>query len=70
MLLGVDVYNNIIEMYCIHGPSIRAGQYYRLLTGIFFLDGGVVFFFVKMVIFFDFGWFWILILLIYELMIN
>ena len=22
-------------MFCIHGPSIRAGQYYRLLTGIF-----------------------------------
>lgn len=25
----------VLDMYCIHGPSIRAGQYYRLLTGIF-----------------------------------
>lgn len=41
MLLGVDVYNNIIEMYCIHGPSIRAGQYYRLLTGTF-LHGSII----------------------------
>ena len=41
MLLGIDVYNNIIEMYCIHGPSIRAGQYYRLLTGIF-LHGSII----------------------------
>ena len=28
-------YNNIIAEYCVHGPSIRAGQYYRLITGIF-----------------------------------
>ena len=28
-------YNNIINMYCVHGPSIRAGDYYRLLTGMF-----------------------------------
>lgn len=28
-------YSNIIEQFCIHGPSIRAGQYYRLITGIF-----------------------------------
>ncbi len=28
-------YGNIIEQFCIHGPSIRAGQYYRLITGIF-----------------------------------
>ena len=41
MLLGIDVYNNIIEMYCIHGPSIRAGQYYRLLTGTF-LHGSII----------------------------
>lgn len=33
-------YNYTIEQYCIHGPSIRAGQYYRLLTGIF-LHGGI-----------------------------
>lgn len=25
----------ILDMYCVHGPSIRAGQYYRLLSGIF-----------------------------------
>ena len=28
-------YNGIITDFCIHGPSIRAGQYYRLITGIF-----------------------------------
>jgi len=33
LLLGQD--RSIISMYCVHGPSIRAGQYYRLLTGIF-----------------------------------
>ena len=27
--------NNAILSYSVHGPSIRAGQYYRLLTGIF-----------------------------------
>lgn len=26
---------NVINLFCVHGPSIRAGQYYRLLTGIF-----------------------------------
>ena len=26
---------SILEQFCIHGPSIRYGQYYRLLTGIF-----------------------------------
>ena len=41
MLLGSDVYQYIIDSYCIHGPSIRAGQYYRLLTGIF-LHGNIV----------------------------
>ena len=40
MLLGSDVYQYIIDSYCIHGPSIRAGQYYRLLTGIF-LHGNI-----------------------------
>lgn len=34
-------YNNVIEQYCVHGPSVRAGQYYRLLTGIF-LHGGIM----------------------------
>lgn len=28
-------YNNILNDFCVHGPSIRYGQYYRLLTGIF-----------------------------------
>lgn len=34
-LMGSDTYKYIIDTFCIHGPSIRAGQYYRLLTGIF-----------------------------------
>lgn len=34
-------YNSIIERFCIHGPSIRAGQYYRLITGIF-LHGSIM----------------------------
>ena len=34
-------YGDIIDLYCIHGPSIRAGQFYRLLTGIF-LHGGLL----------------------------
>ncbi len=34
-------YNDVIEAYCIHGPSVRAGQYYRLFTGIF-LHGGPI----------------------------
>ena len=34
-------YDNIINLYCVHGPSIRAGQYYRLLTGIF-LHGSIL----------------------------
>lgn len=33
-------YENIINNFCIHGPSIRAGQYYRLFTGIF-LHGNI-----------------------------
>jgi rhomboid protease GluP len=32
LFLGQSDY--IIEALCVHGPSIRAGQYYRLLTGI------------------------------------
>ena len=27
-------YQYVIDTLCVHGPSIRAGQYYRLLTGI------------------------------------
>ena len=33
--------NMFIETFCIHGPSIRSGQYYRLLTGIF-LHGSII----------------------------
>ena len=33
-------YNNLINGYCVWGPAIRDGQYYRLLTGIF-LHGGI-----------------------------
>lgn len=28
-------YNSVINLLCNHGPSIRAGQYYRLFTGMF-----------------------------------
>ena len=38
ILLGQ--YQNIINDYCVHGPSIRGGQYYRLITGMF-LHGNV-----------------------------
>lgn len=31
----------ILEAYCVHGPSIRAGQYYRIITGTL-LHGGLV----------------------------
>ena len=33
-------YDAIINDFCVHGPSIRAGQYYRLITGIF-LHGSI-----------------------------
>ena len=39
LLLGQ--YDYIIDTLCVHGPSIRAGQYYRLLTGIV-LHGGFI----------------------------
>ena len=39
MLFGQ--YNSTIERFCVHGPSIRAGQYYRLITGIF-LHGSIM----------------------------
>ena len=34
-------YNNLISMFCVHGPSIRAGQIYRLFTGMF-LHGSIL----------------------------
>ena len=34
-------HNNVLVSYCVHGPSIRAGDYYRLITGIF-LHGGIL----------------------------
>lgn len=40
-LFGVDAYQSILEQFCIHGPSIRAGQYYRLFTGTI-LHGGIL----------------------------
>lgn len=33
-------YNTLINMFCIYGPSIRAGEFYRLITGIF-LHGSI-----------------------------
>ena len=33
--------NMFIEMFCTHGPSVRAGQYYRLFTGIL-LHGSLI----------------------------
>ena len=33
-------YDTLISMFCVHRPSIRAGQYYRLITGIF-LHGNI-----------------------------
>ena len=33
-------YEEVVSNYSIHGPSIRAGQYYRLLTGMF-LHGNI-----------------------------
>lgn len=39
--LLVGEYNEIINRFCIHGPSIRAGEYYRLITGIF-LHGSIM----------------------------
>ena len=34
-------YNYVINLLCNHGPSIRAGQYYRLFTGMF-VHGGLM----------------------------
>ena len=33
-------YQEVLNMWCVHGPSIRAGQYYRLITGAF-LHGSI-----------------------------
>lgn len=34
-------YDDLISMFCVHGPSIRAGQFYRLFTGMF-LHGSIL----------------------------
>ena len=52
ILMGINVllflvpillgdYDYIINKYCIHGPSIRNGEYYRLFTGMF-LHGSIM----------------------------
>ena len=37
----LDKYEYIINAFCVYGPSIRAGEYYRLITGIF-LHGSLI----------------------------
>ena len=44
--MGKDVYQYVINSFCIHGPSIRAGQYYRLITGMF-LHGSIIHLFLN-----------------------
>lgn len=39
LLLGE--YDYALDAYCVHGPSIRAGQYYRIITGTL-LHGGLM----------------------------
>ena len=34
-------FDNILDAYCVHGPSIRAGQWYRIITGTL-LHGGIM----------------------------
>jgi len=38
LLFGV--YNYVVDRFCVYGPYIRIGDYYRLVTGIF-LHGGI-----------------------------
>ena len=40
ILMGANVYSDFIKMFCVHGPSIRDGQFYRLITG-GFLHGNI-----------------------------
>ena len=58
VLIGINVllylvpillgnYEYIINKYCIHGPSIRGGEYYRLITGMF-LHGSIMHLFFNM----------------------
>ena len=58
VLMGINVllylvpillgnYEYIINKYCIHGPSIRIGEYYRLFTGMF-LHGSIMHLFFNM----------------------
>ena len=37
----LGIYPNIIDSFCVHADSIRAGEYYRLITGIF-LHGSIL----------------------------
>ena len=37
----LGIYPNIIDRFCVHADSIRAGEYYRLITGIF-LHGSIL----------------------------
>lgn len=39
MLMGN--YDSIVDRFCVYGPLIRSGEYYRLLTGIF-LHGNII----------------------------
>ena len=44
ILLGY--YNEIIVRFCMHGPTIRNGEYYRLITGAF-LHGSIIHLFLN-----------------------
>ncbi|MBR1936602.1 MAG: rhomboid family intramembrane serine protease [Bacilli bacterium] len=35
LFFGENAFNRLLVYFCVHGSSIREGQYYRLLTGIF-----------------------------------
>lgn len=37
----LNQYSDVIREFCIHGPSVRAGEYYRLLSGLF-LHGNIM----------------------------